>query len=766
MNTTIDTLRGNLARTVPALESELDHLADEAGALDLFLAVAGQILIEAGVPGATPREDPPELEVLAFYLRPRMTGPGGHAVSAVQSQRCRAILRSLCQAGIVQVVLPGDGATVDSAGELARRVATHTTFVRGSAYSEQTAARITGVQGWFDKALAGITGIGPRCAVAVLQAIDRAQANRLTAWLPQILAAAEVGADRWREARRTQGRRRTAGQNCLLSECKTAHVAGGRAATELINELATTPWTVVRDDLAIEGLPPSQEEWEALIRLIGLTASNRATMRAGAEVRERPLLVLPDGTVVLMNIAHALDVLWERYDAAARSDADLHERYSRRKSAWLEQKVERCLLRLFPKSAVYRNLTYADPDKPAGRTAEMDAAVVWGPFLVLLEAKAKQFRFESQVGDVARLHSDLKANLEDAFEQARRAVRHIESTSTPVFKEKTGGRELAVSKSRIDRTYLIVVSLHQFAGLATRLTALRPLNLFRDGEYPLAISLNDMEIICEHCQGPDIFLHYVQRRLEVQARAPQVAASEELDLFGAYLEDRLPLERFIDDNGKPYGHVALHGFTDRFDQAVLHKRGIIDTAPEIRLRVPRLIGQLLAELRRDDSDHARHVAFALLDLPDATLTDIARFYAQASADPPAPGTLLRIALEAGGTVVSLAAHGDGDDAVLCDRVRVGGLRHKYRRKAARCIAIGLAAQDPESPLVCADWIDETWAHDDEMERIVEADPAGLVRAGSQLPGRNDPCFCGSGKKYKVCCLRRIERARRQRDASA
>jgi len=21
------------------------------------------------------------------------------------------------------------------------------------------------------------------------------------------------------------------------------------------------------------------------------------------------------------------------------------------------------------------------------------------------------------------------------------------------------------------------------------------------------------------------------------------------------------------------------------------------------------------------------------------------------------------------------------------------------------------------------------------------------------PGRNDPCFCGSGKKYKHCCLR-------------
>ncbi len=27
-------------------------------------------------------------------------------------------------------------------------------------------------------------------------------------------------------------------------------------------------------------------------------------------------------------------------------------------------------------------------------------------------------------------------------------------------------------------------------------------------------------------------------------------------------------------------------------------------------------------------------------------------------------------------------------------------------------------------------------------------------------GRNDPCFCGSGKKYKRCCLAKVEEAER------
>jgi hypothetical protein len=34
------------------------------------------------------------------------------------------------------------------------------------------------------------------------------------------------------------------------------------------------------------------------------------------------------------------------------------------------------------------------------------------------------------------------------------------------------------------------------------------------------------------------------------------------------------------------------------------------------------------------------------------------------------------------------------------------------------------------------------------------------------PGRNDPCYCGSGKKYKKCCLSKDERARKNEEAES
>ena len=35
--------------------------------------------------------------------------------------------------------------------------------------------------------------------------------------------------------------------------------------------------------------------------------------------------------------------------------------------------------------------------------------------------------------------------------------------------------------------------------------------------------------------------------------------------------------------------------------------------------------------------------------------------------------------------------------------------------------------------------------------ITESKPAELVRIVPKLPGRNDPCLCGSTRKYKKCC---------------
>ena len=59
-----------------------------------------------------------------------------------------------------------------------------------------------------------------------------------------------------------------------------------------------------------------------------------------------------------------------------------------------------------------------------------------------------------------------------------------------------------------------------------------------------------------------------------------------------------------------------------------------------------------------------------------------------------------------------------------------------------------------------EWADRVARMDDSYQARIR--PDGSVRgdtvrkAGAEV-GRNDPCPCGSGKKYKKCCMRLLER---------
>ena len=57
----------------------------------------------------------------------------------------------------------------------------------------------------------------------------------------------------------------------------------------------------------------------------------------------------------------------------------------------------------------------------------------------------------------------------------------------------------------------------------------------------------------------------------------------------------------------------------------------------------------------------------------------------------------------------------------------------------------------------ADYIEFDWQKNVEMENILSEEPDFVP---SYIPGRNEQCFCGSGQKYKKCCLRKVERARK------
>ena len=306
-------------------------------------------------------------------------------------------------------------------------------------------------------------------------------------------------------------------------------------------------------------------------------------------------------------------------------------------------------------------------------------------------------------------------------------------------------------------THILTISLHHLSQIATRLASVTSLGLFRDREYPCAMSIADLEVVTEFCPGPDAFLHYVDRRIALEKETVELIA-DELDLFGAYLKSRLQPNRLWERNqeGK-YNFVWLQGFQEPFDFMVDYRRGARSEAPVIELEVPDEIKALLNELRgRKEDPGARWIAFSILGLSDTNLHTLARMMAELRSQSPAPGQIRRNTVTLNDLVITVATCKNLQVDQLYASTHRRTILEKYRRRATTSIGFALDLADPMKSFHFAIWTSWPWQQDSELEKLLQEDILSMPVAGQHLPGPNEPCICGSTQKFKKCCRDRIQ----------
>lgn len=741
--------------------ASIQDLAQSVDASRLFVSVF--TLMSFGpadrVTEITHGDIPAKLELLAYHLFPFFGVSTEKKITPWHTQACTESLDKLFVSRIQERAFThlGRKGGLTPAEGIGESIRSHTEIVRGSAYPEQTSEEIVSIQGKFATWFEGALGLTPQQAVNLVWHIVKTEEKKLNSLIDKAKQNGKSYEERWIEAKNKLLGERTAKDEEILRVFKDKKATSYFGFEAYLDEIAPELLPVNYHDLELK---TSEKEWNALINMIGLTVENRKLMVDPIEVRQHPLFVLPDNRVLLGELSNALDALYDAFEKTVRKDQDFYDkRYQRAKASWLEEKVFKNLSRLFPSKHIFQNLHYPDPDKDDGATAELDMAVHWGPFLILIENKAKQFRMESQLGDVGRLRTDVKANVEDAFEQARRALRYVNKAAKPEFIEARTGRKLFLHKEDIRRIYLLTVSQHHLSGIANRLSMVEGLGLFQDKEYPLSICAADLDIISEFCPGSDVFLHYVEKRLEIQQSTIEILA-DEIDYFGAYLKTRLQPERLW-ERGKKVDFVALSGFSEVFDDWMKYKRGEIERSPTIKLEVPDEINEILNELRKRDDAGAPWIAFALLSMSDHSLGAIAQMVREIRAAKLTPGMFRRVTHQEGDTVISLIASLDLPPSMLRERTIFRTGLEKYRRKALRSIGIGIMVGDQSQPFYSAIWMEGPWEYDEAMEKALDHEPGFVPANGEKLPSRNAPCICGSGKKFKKCCLPKIDAARRK-----
>jgi hypothetical protein len=711
------------------------RLADRVDPAALLAAVASHLLIiDAGTYSEGVHGDAGlRLELLAYHLYAAWDGPRRAAPTAEDVAACDAA---------IDVLLAARSAERGEEDEVVRDFRSEAELVRGSAYPDQLAAQIINVQGPFERWLSRRCGVGPRRAVEIVEAIVRAHAAKSSAISAEGIAYADAHESEYRESGLRKPRWATVG------DARSA-ASWSRAYSERLSASAPRRFAVGPEDLAVEP-PVTAGEWDGLITLIGLTPTSRAGMAHPVEVRTRPLYVLGEQQVLICGWANALDSLWLAFEAAAREDTQLFDRYQKRRGRALEQRIREALGRLFPKSCIYHAVSYPDPDRGDNATAELDLLVVWEPFVVLVEAKAGQFRLEGRLGDVGRLRTDLQATVGDAAGQIGRVLRYLGSVERPLFREAATGRSRSLRMSGIRRTYALAVTQQELVGhLGARISEIQSLGVLRDALLPVAMSAANLETITRFSSGPEIFLHYLDRRAAIQ-QAPYTLIGDELNLFGTYLDHRLQLEPLVAAAGEGDGPLCflMTRMSERFDAESMHRLGGAPAAPEIRLDVPPGIEELLADFRSNPDPAARRVGFELLDLPQDELLGVAAtLWKVRATPPPARGILRWIASVAGDTLVFILGAVGLSPRQLQEALVQRALADQYRRRSPRVIGLALDLNAPQKSCVAALWCGEQWTSHPVLERHAREDAPVVPVAGWRPPGRSTSSAARSGCRH-------------------
>jgi hypothetical protein len=263
--------------------------------------------------------------------------------------------------------------------------------------------------------------------------------------------------------------------------------------------------------------------------------------------REFPILAFGN-RYLLINFQIIHWCVRERLEGIIKKNNKMWNKYNKHKSNYLESKSLDILSEMFPNANKYQELYYHIDEK----RCELDGLIKYDNNIILIEAKSGVYAKSAKNGGEKRLLKVVHENIQKAAEQASRAKEYIVQTEKPVFKDKNGKNVLELKKNGFENIFQINITLDNFAELSLNLLQLKEIGYYKYSSFPWSISLSDVIVITDFIQFPNQFLHYIYFREKFSNKVfigNRYKYMNELDLFGFYLNEETEqlTNYFIDD---------------------------------------------------------------------------------------------------------------------------------------------------------------------------------------------------------------------------
>lgn len=462
-----------------------------------------------------------------------------------------------------------------------------------------------------------------------------------------------------------------------------------------------------------------------------------------------PLIRMPDGNFLLFHIYSLVEALYEAPFYWMGADKAYVSTAMQNRGVFTEQFAVERLRQVFGAENVFANIDiYESKDT---KLAEIDVLALFGNRAVILQAKSKRLTLEARRGNDLRIKDDFKKSIQDSSDQAYRCAKLIEEGEC-TFKDAAGNS--VTLPAGLKRIYVICLISDHYPALSFQARQFLKFAATDTISPPFVMDVFALDAMTEMLRPPLYFLSYVDRRT---GYTDKLMASHELTILSYHLKQNL----WLDDE---HGMVMIGDeISADLDIAMLVRREGIPgkgTPEGILTRFSATaLGRMIKAIEARPDPATIDLGFTLLTLGEDTVIEVSAGIEQIAKRAIADGKNhdVTVGLGSGGTGLTIHCNDDP--------IKIAGpalQRHCYARKYTEHAQtwFGVCLRPRDQALRFGLNLDFPWDQDSTMDALTKnmgkrGNLRALLSEGANARikvGRNDPCPCGSGKKYKRCCL--------------
>jgi hypothetical protein len=456
------------------------------------------------------------------------------------------------------------------------------------------------------------------------------------------------------------------------------------------------------------------------------------------QLQSKPVVHFPDGRYFLpigFNLSEAIyegPFFWMNTDSSYVGKALVN------RGQFAEAATLQFMISVFGAGKVYRDVEIRK--RKGHAITDIDVLAIVGNKAVIAQVKSKRLTELAKLGDEKRLVADFELAVQDAYDQALLCRRALISHNTKLF---VNGNEIHLTET-IDDAYILCVTVDHYPAVTHQVDVY--LKKEPSDPFPVALSIFDLDVLAFYLRDPFEFAYYLRQRV---ALSDYFKADSEITLLGRHLKQKLF------KSGDATKEILDNSFSQLVDANFQVVRGSVPlthAADKLRSKWKNdEFQELIDQIKSTAEPRFTDVVFFLYDLAGEGADDLIHLLKltkrKAATDQRSHDARLLFSGTCGGITILCEP---GSPLALRKKLLPLAEIAKYKSKADTWLALGCVATSNRlmDAMVFADY---EWRADPELEKLAAHLRGRVMTPSGGKIGRNQPCPCESGKKFKHCC---------------